>query len=157
MSKFRTVIPLDLDSIIAMLPANAHVHSKTFIEGKETGLEIIFDDPAAKTGFTFPVEKSIFDLQKEYGDRREAARAALFEKAQRNAEAEAEVKRLAAEAAAQIAKEEGAVVDPVAGTGTLEAPTAEERPATPEEIQAAQDLVATPAEAKPVDKPKRRR
>ena len=58
MSKFVTSIPVDVDIVIASLPERSFVHSVTLLRppaGGPTSIEIVWDNDALKTAYTFPL------------------------------------------------------------------------------------------------------
>lgn len=55
MSKFRTVIPINTQAVIAALPPRSFVHSTTLLPDA-SGVEIIWDCDDLKTAYTFPLD-----------------------------------------------------------------------------------------------------
>jgi len=145
MSLFKLVLPLMLNRIYDALPPNHHVNS-TVLDGDN--IVIVFDDPAKKTGFTFPTEVNLEDIQRD-GE----ARATQAER--NRLDQIAESKRLQEEAEQRQIEEDKRMAQAEAS----ESPRAvDSSPATAEDIERAKALVEDePTALKPVDKQRRRR
>lgn len=55
MSKLKTIVPVDAQAVIRSLPPKSFVHSVE-LNADKTGIEIVWDNDAIKTGRTYPVE-----------------------------------------------------------------------------------------------------
>lgn len=63
MSKLTTKIPVDVQAVLSALPPNSFVHSVKLNDDK-SGIDIVWDNPAIKTAFTFPVNYPLAEIMK---------------------------------------------------------------------------------------------
>jgi hypothetical protein len=62
MSKHKTSVPVNVASVIAALPKNSYVHSAELNEARD-GVDIVWENDAIKTPYTFPVEYPLDKLR----------------------------------------------------------------------------------------------
>lgn len=62
MSKFKTTIPISVAAVLAKLPARSYVEGTKLNEARD-GVEVIWGCDDLRTGYTFPVEFPLANLE----------------------------------------------------------------------------------------------